>query len=364
MFSDIKYRIGRESSLLTLFTKLILTFFNYCYLGEFPFPPISKSLRKGIPILFAPAIITGCSKSVFPQTEEVVTPHLSSKSISISHFGYGSTLDILTFNDDRLQRLDSYQRIEDFDGSSLHAESTEGDKIIFLYSGSQKGLYSWADICSYSSLRKIKCDLEKETRESPSMTGVCRCNAGTQGVELEMTPLTCEIIVGHLKCDFSGKPYAGESIHNAKFYLTNVNATSSLLEDSTSQTTRLINTGLLNEYDIRNFRDRSMIVQNAGTELTEGGTHLDTPLLCYSNKGDTTRNTRLVIEGEIEGEKYYWPIEVNNGKGVYRGHRYIYNITIRRKGVSDPDSILEPLAADIKFDIRKWQEKEEYQVGF
>ena len=365
MFSDIRYRIGRESSLLTLFTKLILTFFNYCYLGEFPYYQVSRRLSKGILFLSAPAIITGCSKSVFPQTDMALPSHTCSKSISsFTVHGYGSTLDILTFNDDRLQRLDSYRRIENFDGTVSFAESMEGNKIFFLYSGTQKDRYSWAEICSFSSLRKITCDLEKENRDFPSMTGLCRHTAGASGAELEMKPLTCEVNLKSLRCDFSGKPYSDEEIRNAKVYLTNVNATSSILPASPERTTRLINVGMLNEWDVREFEDKSIIVREVTESITEKASLLNISLLCYPGSEDRPRCTRLVIEGEIDGDLYYWPIEVNNGASLERGCRYTYNITITRKGVTDPESVLEPMTADIKFKIKEWQEKEEYQVGF
>ena len=365
MFSDNKYRIGRESSLLTLFKKLILTFFNYCYLGEFPYYQANRKLSKGILFLSAPAIITGCSKSVFPQTDTALQTHTCSKSISqLIVQGYGSTLDILTFNDDRLQRLDSYQRVENFDSSVAFAESMEGDKIFFLYSGTQKDRYSWAEICSYSSLRNITCDLEKENREISSMTGLCRHKAGASGAELEMTPLTCEIVLKSLKCDFSDRPYSGKEIRNVKVYLTNVNATSSILPASSERTRRLINVGMLNEFDIREFDDKSIIVREVYENITTKVSPLNISLLCYPGTEDRSRSTRLVIEGEIDGELYYWPIEINSGTRLERGCRYTYNVTITRKGVTDPESILDPMTADIKFDIKQWQEREEYQVGF
>lgn len=365
MFSDNKYRIGRESSLLTLFKKLILTFFNYCYLGEFPYYQASRKLSKGILFLSAPAIITGCSKSVFPQTDTALPTHTCSKSISqLTVQGYGSTLDILTFNDDRLQRLDSYQRVENFDGNVAFAESMEGDKIFFLYSGTQKDRYSWAEICSYSSLRKITCDLERENREIPSMTGLCRHKAGSPGAELDMTPLTCEVVLKSLKCDFSDRAYSGKEISNVKVYLTNINATSSLLPEASGSRTRLINAGMLNPSDVAGFDDRSLVVRNVKDNITSKTQHLNISLLCYPNFEDKSRSARLVIEGIIDGHLYYWPIEINSGTSLERGCRYTYNVTITRKGVTDPESILEPMTAEIKFDIKQWQEREEYQVGF
>ena len=76
-----------------------------------------------------------------------------------------------------------------------------------------------------------------------------------------------------------------------------------------------------------------------------------------------------MIEGEIEGERYWWPIEVNrdNGtaeKGIYRNCRYIYDIVIRRKGMTSPDAPVTSDDIDISIETTTWNEKDSYTVGF
>ena len=77
-----------------------------------------------ISIILLPA---GCSQDVLPEmtSSETVTPIRLSGDISSES---GSTLDILSFENDRLRRLDSYQRIEHFKGDSVHIGSTGGEK--------------------------------------------------------------------------------------------------------------------------------------------------------------------------------------------------------------------------------------------
>ena len=94
----------------------------------------------------------------------------------------------------------------------------------------------------------------------------------------------------------------------------------------------------------------------------------DINFLCYQNspveEGPGSPYTRLVIEGKIDSETYYWPITINPDNGMERGARYSYDILIRRKGVTDPDIPIDLSNAEIKLTIKPWIEKDDYTVGF
>jgi hypothetical protein len=282
---------------------------------------------------------------------------------SQSRTAAGSTLDILIFEDDRLRRLDSYQRFEGFTGNSVAPASTGGDKIFLLCMNAQRNRYDWADISSYSSLDKICCDLEKERRERPVMTGECRGRAGEEITIDGMTPLRSEVTIERLRRDFSGTPYEREGITEVKAYLTNVNASCPLSAKGHTGTSRLINAGMYNPHDAKAFKDPSMVMQEISREIEFNEAKTEKSFICYPNQNDRSRSTRLVIEGKIGSETYYWPIEVGDGS-VERNSIYKYDILIRRKGTTDPDRIIDPVALDITLNIKPWTEKEEYQVGF
>ena len=76
-----------------------------------------------------------------------------------------------------------------------------------------------------------------------------------------------------------------------------------------------------------------------------------------------------MIEGMLDGELYYWPIDINRDAdsheyGVLGGHRYIYDIKITRKGSSDPDIPVRTEDFVISQKIAEWREKENYAVVF
>ena len=86
-------------------------------------------------------------------------------------------------------------------------------------------------------------------------------------------------------------------------------------------------------------------------------------------EGPGTPFTRLVIEGKIRGETFWWPIEINREDGtqvpgIHRNCRYVFDIVITRKGNKDPDTAIGKETADIRMETRPWNEKEEQVIPF
>ena len=358
MYSNDNYRTGWEQ-----FTHQFTLLINQILLHLIIF---YRPLFIGVSLSLLPAIVIGCSDSVPPENNLISQSKLISR-IQISNLGSvsaGSTLDILIFNDDKLKRLDSYQRFEDFNDHIAHASSTDGEKIFFLYYGSNDDRYSWAQINSMNALGKISCNLEDEDRENPVMTARCRCTAGENSITAELKSLTCMIHLAELQCDFSGTADADATVTDVKAYLTNVNATSSIMPESSYNSIRMINTGRLNPDDLEGFKDRSIIMQKITDELGIELIRPEARFLCYPSHKDTGRSTKLVIEGKIEGHTYYWPIELGGNDGIARNTVYSYSILLRRRGTSDPDTIIDRGDMEVKVRVKPWEEKDNYYVGF
>ena len=310
-------------------------------------------------LLLLPTIAIGCTPDVPPSDLKQVSHNFTPIKLYSSLFpvskSHGGTLDILTFENDRLRRLDTYQRLDDFDGTAVHPASTGGEKVFFLCFNSNISRYGWGSVYSYGSLSKSLCNLEDESLSCPTMTGECICMAGEES-SAELLPLTCQICLETIRCDFSGTPYQSEKLSEVKAYLTNVNASCSLTGPAGSST-RIINTGMLNPHDVKGFKDRSIIVHEIKETIGNASLKPACTFLCYP----IDNVTRLVIEGKIGSDTYYWPICLG---ALQRGKRYSYNILIRRKGVSDPDTVIDPTDLEFNFRIKPWTEKEEYQVLF
>ena len=314
--------------------------------------------------------LSGCCPHVLPEADSPLIRKQSTFSV-IDSSSDGSTLDILTFEDDRLQRLDSYQRIDGFIGNTAYAESTGGSKIFFFCTSHGRSIYQWSEINSYSSLKKLRFDLEDERREAPTRTGECRMEAGGEKGEVVLKPLVSEVCIERISCDFSGTPYSEAVMTDVCAYLTNVNGTYGLTDHNYKGPERIINQGRLNKNDLAGFKETDIIFSSISKSLTSITLYPQISFLCYPNPGDGSSIgnpcTRLVIEGKIDGQTYYWPININHDSedcGVKRNCRYVYDLLIRRKGTSDPDIAINLDKCDIKFELKPWEEKKEYGIRF
>ncbi len=279
-------------------------------------------------------------------------------------------IDVLVFNDDRMQKLDTYQRFGMNACSSVKIGSTAGDKLVTAVINSRRDRYEWAGITVRQDMEDVLLNLEDETRECPAMSGECRIRAGSP-VNLTVARLSSEIVLRSVSCDFRGKGYEGESIRNARVYLTNVNAEVPAFSESGYAPRRIINGGRLNPEDMKAFREPESMVRELPDDIGPEPARPDIRLRCYPNEAEEespgTPFTRLVIEGEVGGITYYWPIEINRdqgGSGIGRNSRYVFDIRIGRLGNTDPDTPIRPGDADITMNIQPWEEKEEYGVRF
>ncbi len=281
------------------------------------------------------------------------------------------TLEVLAFNDDQLQKLDCYQRFENPVSGTVNISSQNGEKIIMACANSHFDRNDWMHISSLAGLEEIKVELENEVRGRPVMSGSLRTKAGSSGESIMLERLHSKVILRSISCDFTGKAYDGEQIRNARAYLTNVNATCPIWGECL-YAERYVNRGMLSEADISRFKDESLIINDLGT-IGKDIIHCNVNMICYPNlpdsEGPGTSFTRLVIEGEIAGQIWYWPIDINRGddiaqEGVGRNMEYIYDIRITRKGSADPDTAIETGCVEFIMEVREWKEKDEYKEVF
>ena len=315
-----------------------------------------------------PAVLCGCSDAEHPAYEEI------RREIGIAltkSQDVKGPLDIFVFEDDRMQRLDCYLRLEDFSMWKGGVVSGSGDRIISFVTGIQKKKEDWTGITSRAALEKVTVNLEDESRDAAVMSGE------TTGSTVELIPVSSQICLERLSCDFTGKPYSDNSISEVKVYLTNVNASCGILSSGEIFPTRIINQGRLSEEDLTGFKDKSLVCHHVKDPVGKSDSWTPIDFLCYPNnaseEGPGTPFTRLVIEGKVDGKTFYWPVDINRGKkqgfereghGIDRGRRYVFDITITGKGVSDPDTPVSSDFIDINFKIKEWEEKEDYAVLF
>ena len=326
----------------------------------------------------APVLCPGCSDPVpaFVRDEgpgRISTKiHLTSAGVEISGI---RSLDMFVFNDDPMQRLDSYQRIEGNSPATAVGASRSGKKILAVLANSPDDRYRWADVNSLQGLAGKLIDLQEEEASHPFMSGLARFEALPSGsLSLDLVPRTARIELRSLRCDFRGRSYEGAPLENIRVYLTNVSSSCPLLADSVRAPFSFINIGRLNEGDMEGFRDpglvRSVLSRPVGNETVLPGI----ALYCYAHteaEADPGRPfTRLVIEGTIQGKTCYYPIEINRGAaagnppGILPGRTYRFDLTLTRFGTDDPDGALEPGTIRSTLSVTDWNTQKDSVITF
>lgn len=319
--------------------------------------------------LVLPALICSCCHGYIPENDIIAV-----KSIQVLQDEVPiRSLDIFMFYDGEMTTLDSYQRLEGVSGWEVQTASRKGKRKLFMLANGQWQREDWMTINSYESLNGFKSNLENETSGFPSMSGECITDAdGKQTVWVELRSLCSEIVLRSISCDFTGKNY--EAIEDLKAYLINVNAECGILEEEDVMPGRIINAGGLDFKDLEKMQEPELLFREG--EWLKSGEVLQTGFCfrCYPNNSPEESPgspfTRLVIEGKIDGQTCYWPINVGRdgsvmtSEGVSRNHRYIYDVTITGKGSGSPDVPAGIETFDSTMEILKWEEKEEYVICY
>ncbi|MBQ4306052.1 MAG: hypothetical protein II764_03415, partial [Bacteroidales bacterium] len=221
-----------------------------------------------------------------------------------------SSLHVFVYNDDSLGRLDSYQRFDTRDSGRRQCTSRSGRKLFAAIANLDISAAEWTEISSFESLQKLVSEFRDEDPQQPVMTSVTRATAGgTLPVPVNLERILSNVRIKSICCDFKGREYEGARITNARAYLININGRCELFRQEDFHPVEMVN-----YHGEETFPHPEMIGANIGnignTALSPG-----ISLYCYPNDGteDTAAlpSTRLVIEGEINGVKYYWPVNIS-----------------------------------------------------
>ena len=314
----------------------------YCtIISGFLFKPLPV---PGISLPVLATFVCGCHNHAFNEHMDALADDGHILLEYRSPDGESSHITVLTFDDDSLGRLDSFQYIDPNEEGVIRIASRGGQKRAHLYANIDLGEDVIAGIGTYADLRKLSCNLEELDQGSPFMSGMVAFDSDSkESLTVHMKKMFSEIVLQSVQCDFSGTDYAGERITDARAYLTNVNAQCRLSGPS-PQIQRLVNVGRLNEGELKAFKDPGIIFKEIGSDIGTQPLHTDISFLCFQNisqeESPGTPFTKLVLEGKIQGQTYYWPIKINRdegGEGIRSNTRHIFNLDIRRKGCLNPD---------------------------
>jgi len=319
---------------------------------------VIATLLSGIPVL-----IYGCSSKGIDEDMENAREVTAGTEISLHATGMTdkTVTDIFMFNNDRLKRLDSYQRVC---GNIVKAASRRGERILVAIVNPHRDMESWRGICSYEGLTAETALLSDDDPSNPLMTGEMTVKAGDyMKYSMNVSRMMSQICINSLRADFLGTEYEGENLTDVRIYLTNVNAECNMLKSSDFSPGLVVNFGEFDVSATAGFTHKEMLVQEI-EKVSAKGIPDPIRLFCYPCDHTTETSgspfTRLVIEGRIRGHLYYYPITINRdvsgSSGIARNRKYVYDITINRSGTSDPDIPIESCQATVIGRIVPWTE--------
>lgn len=258
--------------------------------------------------------------------------------------------------------LDAWQ---EWDGGDtlLTCSSGKEERIVAVIANLPDREFAWDEIRSLSALESLRCSLQDERPGAPVMTGTVHVGEGFDATAtVDLHPLLSRVRLHSLTCDFSGRPYAGAELTDVRMFLVNAGSETPFFPpDATPYPFSYANWGDDSECDAFPGLLDAHIADKVGNLPV----FPDAALYCYANPADDegpgTPLTKLVIEGRLLGETWYYPILLPQPQ---RNTDYVFDITLTMTGTKDPDAAIDASAARVQLDVRPWEDQGTQIVPF
>lgn len=307
------------------------------------------------------AVICSCTKEdgreyIEPFQESVVYVSLNTEeSTKASGPAHGvqaddnniQILEFFIFRDNEGQPddgvLDGYRKFtaqEIGDLQDLEIQTTTGRKIIYAVANSHRA--NWAGINTRDVFETQLTNLTDDDVKNFIMTGSTDAELQiATNISFSIKRMVSRVQLNSIKTDFAGGPYEGFQLKGIKAYITNVQGTKYICNGTGHNLSRL-NLAKYIAADSDGCTMAGMLYDNIAVDIDDSGYSTPHYFYCYENtiteENDSDRFTRLVIEGELNGITYFYPIPI---KGIERNCCYSVDIVIKRPGSLDPDADVE-----------------------
>ena len=318
-------------------------------------------MKKMLLAMFAAVMLCSCSKenpveAVEPLQESVVYINLKNNLISkATGADHGvqeddntiNTLEIFIFrvNEGMADNgvLDGYRKFtaqELGDLTSLEVQTTTGKKMIYAVANAHRA--NWQGVNTRELFEQQTALLANDNLKDFIMVGGKEAELGLAStVAFTIQRIVARVQVVSLKTAFAGGPYEGMTLKGVKAYITNVQGEKYIFNGEGNNLT-VLNSKKYVESDAAGFAMSGMLYDNIGIDLSDSGYTTAHSFYCFPNniaqEGDGKKFTRVVIEGQLNGITYYYPVAVPE---LERNNCYSLDITIKRPGSLDPDSDVE-----------------------
>lgn len=225
--------------------------------------------------------------------------------------------------------------------STLSLTCTTGEKkIVALVNAPIE-----SSITNIAELRARTSDLSDCSADHIVMSGeLTEVLTSSTTVTMQVERLAARVAVSQITTDFELEAHQNLSFEIRSIYLVNVAGERAYLSDNTPTT--WYNKG---QYVAATSLEFLRDVVGTG-RITNGGSY-DTEHYFYCYPNATATKTRLVIEAEVGGFTYYYPITLN---AVEANTAYTYNLTITKLGSNSPDVPVADGTVNFTVTVKDW----------
>lgn len=348
-------------------------------------------MKKNIILIAAAAacILASCNKMETDNTgkptveEATMILSIESQKTKASGSGHGSqagdnkvnTLDVFIFRnnpgqpDDGL--LDGYKRFSGADlgdMSALPVKATTGKKTVVAIANAHKE--NWNGVTSLNELKKQETLLKSENTQDFFMSGSKETTLEkVSEISISISRMVARVCLENISVDFTGTPYEGMSLSNVQIYLVNAIGNKYAVDGSDCTTKQILNKGEAVSSDIQGCTMSGILQESLKTAISNSQPYRTAHYFyCYENKIDTEsaseKFTRLVVQGDIDGVTYYYPVNINQKDfghsesvghyGISRNTSYSLSLTINRPGSTDPDKPVVGGTLNVGITVEDW----------
>lgn len=338
--------------------------------------------------------IAACSKEEAIQEAsktEKATVHLSVSPFEIltkntdpnnglkNHIDSVRIIDVFVFREGGALEVYKHFSINDAGGmnlSDLPVNATVGKKTIYVVGNAKET--SWSGITTESKFLDLVVSLQSELLRNFTMSGKVTVDlTESTTVSVMLKKLISKVVVKGIKTDFAGGPYEGMKLRSVKLYLTNVSGAKTYMGNDPATKVILNKKGYSAE-DYAATAMTAMFAESVPGLVGDDGYTTTHHFYCYENllesETSTDKFTRLVLEANLDGKTYYYPVDINrpgygwnssiDHKGVKRNTCYTYSFTITGPGTNDPEDKIVLKTITLDASVEELVDTPEYSVSF
>ncbi|NTV18400.1 MAG: hypothetical protein HGA83_03120 [Bacteroidales bacterium] len=249
--------------------------------------------------------------------------------------------------------ISTYKKILNPDSlKNISIKTTMGQKNIYILANphNEEG---FGGVLDEEDFMALQTSLLKEEPGYFTMFGnSMNFSVGENSVaDIRMERFISKIVLNSLKTECTGGPFEGLALKDVRVYLLNIVAKKKAYDGSEAYPLSVLNLGSNIPAGYLGAAIKNMVYDSIPQDIGDVVYNTKHHFYAYSNTTDVENSyikyTKLVIEGTLNGTKYYYPIPVNktgygasDNKGILRNTVYKMDVVIKNAGSLSPGSFL------------------------